>query len=257
MRHLLVTNDFPPKVGGIQSYLWELWRRLPPGDVTVFTASSHPRAQEWDRQQPFEVVRAPAPVLLPHPGLARRLRAEAGRRGAKAVVIDPALPLGLIGPSLGLPYAVVLHGAEVTVPGRLPVSRQLLARSVRRAGLVIAAGHYPEAEARRAVGEGRPFPRVAQILPGVDTARFHPLSREDRARARQHWGLPPEGPVVLSTSRLVPRKGVDTLVRAAGLVARHVPGLTVVVGSTGRDRPRLEKLAVGPGRRPPYGSWAG
>ena len=35
MSHLLVTNDFPPKVGGIQSYLWELWRRLPPGEVTV------------------------------------------------------------------------------------------------------------------------------------------------------------------------------------------------------------------------------
>nr|MBA2751588.1 glycosyltransferase family 1 protein [Actinomycetota bacterium] len=37
MRHLLVTNDFPPKVGGIQSYLWELWRRLPSDQVTVLT----------------------------------------------------------------------------------------------------------------------------------------------------------------------------------------------------------------------------
>ena len=31
--HVLVTNDFPPKTGGIQSYLWELWRRLPPEDA--------------------------------------------------------------------------------------------------------------------------------------------------------------------------------------------------------------------------------
>lgn len=244
MRHLLLTNDFPPKVGGIQSYLWELWRRLPPQDVTVFTASSHPEARDWDRQQPFEVIRAAEPVLLPHPHLARRVRAEAARREAGAVVIDPALPLGLIGPSLGLPYAVVLHGAEVTVPGRLPVSRQLMARVVAGAGLVIAAGKYPEAEARRALGRGRPFPPVAQVPPGVDTGRFRPLSAEQRARARARWDLPPEAPVVLSTSRLVPRKGIDTLIEAAGLVAARVPGLTVAVGSSGRDRGRLASLGA-------------
>lgn len=247
MRHLLVTNDFPPKVGGIQSYLWELWRRLPPEDVTVLTASSHPHAREWDRQQPFEVVRVPQPVLVPHARLARQVRAEAARRGAQAVVIDPALPLALMGPSLGLPYAVVLHGAEVSAPGRLPGGRQLLARAVRGSGLVIAAGHYPEEAARRAVGGGRPFPRVAQVPPGVDTSRFRPVGPGEKARARHRWGLPEDAPVVLSTSRLVPRKGVDTLIRAAGMVAHQVPGLTVVVGSAGRDRARLEKLASGPG----------
>ncbi len=71
MRHLLLTNDFPPKVGGIQSYLWELWRRLPPDDVTVFTAS-YPGAAWWDGQQKFQVIRAREPVLLPQPFLARR-----------------------------------------------------------------------------------------------------------------------------------------------------------------------------------------
>ena len=120
MRHILLTNDFPPKVGGIQSYLWELWRRLPPDDVTVFTAS-YLGAEWWDGQQKFRVVRAREPVLLPQPHLATRVKQLAAQTGAEAVVIDPALPLGLIGPSLGLPYAVVLHGAEVTVPG--PPSR--------------------------------------------------------------------------------------------------------------------------------------
>ena len=129
MRHLLLTNDFPPKVGGIQSYLWELWRRLPPDDVTVFTAA-YPGAAWWDSQQKFRVITGKEPVLLPQPYLASRARRAARRAGAGAVVIDPAFPLGLIGPSLGLPYAVVLHGAEVTVPGRLPVSRQLLSRAV-------------------------------------------------------------------------------------------------------------------------------
>jgi phosphatidylinositol alpha-1,6-mannosyltransferase len=73
MRHLLLTNDFPPKVGGIQSYLWELWRRLPPDDVTVFTAS-YQGADLWDAQQKFKIIRAREPVLLPQPYLARRAR---------------------------------------------------------------------------------------------------------------------------------------------------------------------------------------
>jgi phosphatidylinositol alpha-1,6-mannosyltransferase len=150
-RHILLTNDFPPKVGGIQSYLWELWRRLPADQVTVFT-SSYAGAARWDRQQKFRVVRAREPVLLPQPQLVRRVKQLARETDAEAVVIDPALPLGLAGPHLGLPYAVVLHGAEVTVPGRLPVSRQLLARALKASSLLIAAGTYPEAEARRAIG---------------------------------------------------------------------------------------------------------
>jgi phosphatidylinositol alpha-1,6-mannosyltransferase len=251
MRHLLLTNDFPPKVGGIQSYLWELWRRLPPDDVTVFTAS-YPGAAWWDGQQKFRLIRAREPVLLPQPYLARRVRQAARHAGARAVVIDPAVPLGLVGPSLGLPYAVVLHGAEVTVPGRLPISRQLLARSIRNAALVIAAGNYPEAEARKAVRHGakvsdgvsaEQFPPVVQIPPGVDTERFHPLPQIDRAAARARLGLPHSGPLVASVSRLVPRKGMDTLIKAASALVGRFPAMSVAIAGAGRDRYRLERIA--------------
>ena len=243
IRHLLVTNDFPPKVGGIQSYLWELWRRLPPGDFMVLT-SPYSGAEEFDRQQPFEVRRTPEPVLLPSPVMTRRVRRLAAEFGAEMVVLDPAVPLGLIGPELGLPYAAVLHGAEVTVPGRLPLSRQLLSRVLRRASLLISAGGYPESEARRAA-DG-PLPPVVQVPPGVDVNRFAPLSPLERAGARARLGLPGEGPLVSSVSRLVPRKGMDVLIEASARLARsgRHPGLSVVIAGSGRDRTRLERLAA-------------
>ncbi|HTV12924.1 MAG TPA: glycosyltransferase family 4 protein [Acidimicrobiales bacterium] len=247
-RHILLTNDFPPKVGGIQSYLWELWRRLPPDQVTVFTPS-YPGAARWDRQQKFRIVRAREPVLLPQPWLVKRIKQLAGETGAQAVVIDPALPLGLVGPHLGLPYALVLHGAEVTVPGRLPVSRQLLGRSLRGSSLLIAAGSYPEAEARRAMqasrGERPPGPPAVLVPPGVDVERFRPLSHIDQLAARARLGLPTTGRLVVSVSRLVPRKGMDTLVEAASAVSKRFPtgSLSVAIAGAGRDRRRLGRLA--------------
>ena len=156
-------------------------------------------------------------------------------------MLDPVLPLGLIGPRLDLPYAVVLHGTEITVPGRLPVTGRLLARVVSGATLVIAAGGYPESEARRAVGAS-PFPTVVQVPPGVDTDRFRPLAAIDRAAARAHFGLPVEGRLVVSVSRLVPRKGMDSLIRAAARMAPSHPELTIAISGAGRDRPRLERL---------------
>src|SRR5256714_15488099 len=130
MPSLLVTNDFPPKVGGIQSYLWELWRRLPAEEVTVL-ATPYPGAAEFDRAQPFRVVRDRSKVLLPTPALAGRIDALAREVGAGVIFLDPALPLGALGPRLAAaPYVAVLHGAEVTVPGRLPGSRSLLRRGL-------------------------------------------------------------------------------------------------------------------------------
>ena len=248
MRHLLVTNDFPPKVGGIQSYLWELWRRMPAGDVVVLT-TPYAGSAGFDGEQPHRIVRVREPVLLPSPSLVRRIKRLAADVGAEAVVLDPALPLGLAGPRLGLPYAVVVHGAEVTLPGRLPASRPLLARVLSAASLVIAAGDYPEAEARKAVGAKDRFPPVVQVPPGVDTSRFHPLAAIDRASVRARLGLPRTGPLVVSVSRLVPRKGMDTLIEAAAILTPARPDLTVAIAGAGRDRARLRHLARRRGAR--------
>ena len=239
MKHLLVTNDFPPKLGGIQSYLWELWRRLPPATTTVLTT---PRAGDraFDAAQPIRVERDRARVLLPTRSLVRRINALAAEVDADLVLLDPALPLGHLGPRLERPYGVVLHGAEITVPGRLPGTRQLLAGVLRDAKIVIAAGGYPAAEAERAAG--RALPTVI-IPPGVDPNRFRPLADERRADVRDRLGLAPGTFAVLGLSRLVPRKGFDTLIDAAALLALGNPHLQILIAGSGRDRRRLERRA--------------
>ena len=242
-RHLLVTNDFPPKVGGIQSYLWELWRRLPADDFVVHT-TPHAEALAFDAEQSFVVTRSREPVLLPTPTVVRRVRNLAERQGAELVVWDPALPVGHAARRVGRPYAVVLHGSEVTVPGRLPMARSILARVLRGASLVICAGNYPAAEAERAAGCSLP---TVVVPPGVDTDRFRPLDEAERASVRRELGLPVDAPLVVSVSRLVPRKGMDTLIRSAARLGRTEPDLVVAIAGSGRDRRRLEGLVASTG----------
>ena len=235
MKHLLVTNDFPPKHGGIQSYLWELWRRLPPEETVVYT-TSFAGTKEWDGAQAYRVVRGDR-VLLPTPALGRAIDDLADEEGAELIVLDPALPLGMLGPHLRHPYGLVLHGAEVTVPGRLPGTHAVLRHVLRGARVVIAAGGYPLAEAERAAGRSLP---ATNVPPGVDGDRFCPLDESERAAARTELGLPADARVVLGLSRLVPRKGFDTLLRAS---AHLGDGVLVAIGGDGRDRARLERIA--------------
>ncbi len=245
MTHVLVTNDFPPKIGGIQAYLWELWRRLDPTTYVVLTASSDDGAPAFDAavaRSGIRVERLPSPVLLPTPATAAAVRRVASDHGADLVVIDPAVPLGLIGPHLGLPYAVVLHGAEVTVPGRLPGASRALGHVLAHARLAVCAGGYPEDEARRVAGAR--MPPVLTVPPGVDTERFRPLAAAPRRAARRRLGLPERGLVVTSVSRLVPRKGMDVLVEAAAALAPSFPELTVAIGGSGRDGERLAGRVV-------------
>jgi phosphatidylinositol alpha-1,6-mannosyltransferase len=236
--HLLVTNDFPPKFGGIQSYLWELWRRLPPESTTVLT-TPYEGAEAWDADQAYRVERTREPVLLPNPLLARHIDGLAAEVDADLVVLDPALPLGLVGPHLQRPYGVILHGAEVTIPGRLPGSNLALRRVLRGAETVIAAGGYPAAEGERAAGRALP---TTIVPPGVDVERFRPLDPGERAATRTRLGLPVDGRLVVSISRLVPRKGMDVLIRSAAQLARGREDLTVAIAGGGRDRARLDRL---------------
>ncbi len=240
-RHLLVTNDFPPKVGGIQNYLWELWRRLPPDRSTVYT-TPYPGSDAFDAEQPFDVHRCPEPFLIPYPWLSGRVDRLARRTDSELVILDPAIPLGAIGPGLERPTAVILHGAEVTIPGRVPLLRSVLARTLRASSLVIAAGRYPLDEAERCAG--RELPAVV-VPPGVDTKRFRPLEGERRREVRSRWGVNRGDFLIASVNRLVPRKGMDRLVAALGLVGERV-AIPSDAGRTGSGRVRA--VVAGRGR---------
>jgi len=240
--HLLVTNDYPPKTGGIQVYLHELWRRLEPGRGVVLTASSDPSAAQFDASTEVVVERVPSSTLfLPGPKALAAIEAAIDRHQPDLVLLDPAWPLGLLGTRLSRPYGVILHGAEVAIPGRIPFVASSLRRVLAHAQVVICAGTYPESVARRNAADR--MPAVIQVPPGVDTRRFAPLSSEQRHEFRRSLGFDDQTLLVCSYSRLVPRKGMDTLVRASARLQSAYPQLRVVVGGAGRDRGRLEKLA--------------
>ena len=174
MTSLLVTNDFPPKIGGIQSYLYELWRRLPPSETTVFT-TNYADDKAWDAVRKFRVVRAHESQFFPTSSLARRIDALAREVGATVIFVDPWLPLGQLAPRLrAAPYVVVVHGAEVTVPGRLPGSRALGARVLHRAAGVVAASEYSAAKRSGPRGSGSPASSSRPESTSIASARSTP-----------------------------------------------------------------------------------
>ncbi|MGH9043536.1 MAG: glycosyltransferase family 4 protein [Acidimicrobiales bacterium] len=241
---LLVTNDFPPKVGGIQAYLFELWSRLDPATTTVLTArSSHDHAA-FDAAQAERgprIVRTGSPLLyLPTFRTLRRIRSLCQDMRPGLVLLDPAWPLGLLGPFIGTPYGLILHGAEISVPARIPLVRRTMSWTLRRAALVVSAGHYAASEAARA-GRG-PLRQVVEIPPGIDAGRFTRLEGEARLVAREQLGIPQDAFAVVSVCRLVPRKGIDILIKAAAALAPRHSELCVVIAGAGRDDARLRRL---------------
>jgi phosphatidylinositol alpha-1,6-mannosyltransferase len=240
-RHLLVTNDYPPKVGGIQVYLHELWRRLEPGRAVIVTARSHDGADAFDDAATENVERLSRRLLFfPTPRARRDIESAIERHDPSLVLLDPVWPLGILGRHLSRPYGIVLHGAEVTIPSRIPLVRRSLRRVLSGASVVVCAGRYPEAVARACAGPE--MPPVVQVPPGVDTSRFRPLDVAERRRTRRRLGLDEGDLLVVSYSRLVPRKGMDTLIRASAILAPRFPELVVLIGGSGRDRRRLEAL---------------
>jgi phosphatidyl-myo-inositol dimannoside synthase len=209
---LIVTNDFPPRSGGIQSFVHALATTMPAGTVTVY-APAWAGAAEFDARQPFPVIRHPGSLMLPVPSVARRAAAILNEHGCDTVLFGAAAPLGLLAPALRRAGArrivAITHGHEAGWAA-LPGARWLLRRIGDQADVVTYLGEYFRMRLARALSP-QAAERMVRLAPGVDTATFRPGAGGDAIRARLGLG---NRPVVLCVSRMVPRKGQDTLIQA-------------------------------------------
>lgn len=236
---LVVSNDFPPRQGGIQSYVYELARRQPAGSIVVY-ASDHDGSAAFDAAQSFPVVRHPAGVLLPTPDARRRITAVLREYEATAVWFGASAPLGLLAPALrdaGAERIVAsTHGHEAGWAA-LPGARQLL----RRIGDGCDVITYITAYVRRQLGDAfGAHPRLAQLTPGVDVETFRPDVSGVDVRAR--YGLT-DRVVVGCVSRLVRRKGQDLVIEAWPAVQKAVPDAALLFVGAGPYEKGLRQLA--------------
>lgn len=243
-RTLLVTNDFPPRTGGIQTYVHALALRFPPGELAVY-APAWPGAAEFDAAFPHPVHRHPTSLMLPVPAVARRALELARHHGARAAWFGAAAPLALLGPVLrraGVQRVVAsTHGHEAGW-ALLPGARGALRRIGEGADAVTTVSSWTRGRLAAAFG---PDAALEPLPGGVDVERFRP-DPAGRARVRARLGLG-EAPVVVCVSRLVPRKGQDALVRTLPALRARVPGARLLLVGDGPDAPRLRRLAAAAG----------
>jgi len=241
-RTLLVTNDFPPRAGGIQNYLHALADRLPAGELAVY-APAWPGAREFDEALGYPVHRHPTSLMLPSPDVARRAAELARAHGAMTVWFGAAAPLALLGPGLrrraGIARVVAnTHGHEVGW-SMIPGSRQALRRIGRDADALTVISRYTRGRVAAAFG---PDAALEHLPSGIDAEVFQP-DPAARAELRRRYRLG-AAPVVTCVSRLVPRKGQDVLIRALGQLRARVPGTRLLLVGDGPYAGRLRRLAT-------------
>ncbi|WP_338891599.1 glycosyltransferase family 4 protein [Rhodococcus sovatensis] len=240
-RTLLVTNDFPPRPGGIQSYLHSFATRFPADELVVYAprwrGDSH---RKFDARQPFEVVRHPTTLMLPTPLVARRAASLVKSFACESVWFGAAAPLAVMAPVVRRAGADVViastHGHEVgwsMVPG----GRGTLRAIGNSVDAVTYVSKYTRGRFASAFG---PRAALEHVPPGVDTDRFKP-DASARAELRARYGLG-DRPTVLCLSRLVPRKGQDYLIRSIRGIRARVDGAVLVIVGGGPYEGALRAL---------------
>ncbi len=237
---LLVTNDFPPRIGGIQRTLEALVKELPPERVTVFA----PRSDGWedfDSAQKYTLVRSATDFLWPTTEVSRQLSRAIAEAGAGVVLFGATYPLALLGPGLarrGTPYLAAAHGFEYWL-SIAPGTHSLLRYATSRASRVpVMCSAFIARTVRTAVPSNVP---VSVLYPGADLEAFRPDLETADLQAR--YGLDGR-PVVVCVSRLVPRKGQDVLIRGMREVRRRVPEAVLLLVGSGPYRQTLEEMAA-------------
>jgi phosphatidyl-myo-inositol dimannoside synthase len=232
---LIITNDFPPRVGGIESFVDDVCALLD-YDVAVY-ASGSAAAASSDRARHFPIIRD-GPLLLPTPNVAARATALVHKFRATRVIFGAAAPLGLLAPALrraGVQHMVGLTHGHETWWARLPGARRLLRRIGDSCDHLTTVSGYAERRIARALSLSAQG-RLLRLAPPVDMERFRPLPA-GRVRGVGRC---------IAVARLIPQKGLQTLLRAWRIVLDQTAGdgasRELVVVGDGPLRPRLERM---------------
>jgi phosphatidylinositol alpha-1,6-mannosyltransferase len=242
-RVLLVTNDFPPRRGGIQSYLEEFVGRLTGmgSDTLTVYAPQWKGADAYDRAAAYQVIRHPGTLMLPGPPVDARMRRLIADHDIDTVWFGAAAPLALLAARARQAGAARVlastHGHEVGW-SMLPVARSALRRIGDTTDVVTFVSRYTRGRIASAFG---PDAALEHLPPGVDTHRFRP-DPGARSELRDRYGLG-RRPTVVCVSRLVPRKGQDTLIRALPSIRRRIDGAALVIVGGGPYLATLRRLA--------------
>ena len=245
MRVLVVTNDLPPRVGGIQYYVDQLCRGMVDqgDDVTVY-GSSYEGDVAWDSDAPYRVIREKTSVLLPTPMVRAHLSKLIKRYEPEVLIFGAAFPLGLLGPVMkrrfGVPYVAFTHGLEVSAV-RAPGGRLLLRRIGAHAAAVTFVSKWCESNLAPAFGRG---PIYKLLPPAVDDSIYNTSVTGSSIRERHGLG---DSPVVTCVSRVVERKGQDTLVKILPSLQERVPGAKLLIVGGGPYLDNLRELAKSSG----------
>jgi phosphatidyl-myo-inositol dimannoside synthase len=246
----LITEIFPPQMGGSGRMYWDVYHQMPRGKYVV-AAGEYPGQEAFDATHDVRVIRVPLTMtqwgVLSRVGLAgywraiRRLGKIASREGIARVHSGRCLPEGVMALALrwwkGLPYSCYVHGEDI---GTAAHSREhtLMVRWVfRRAAMVIASSHNTARLLREQWNV--PAERIRVLRPGVDVQRFVPAPRDADVRRQLGWD---DRPVVLTVGRLQRRKGQDMMIRALEQIRRSSPDVLYSIIGDGAERAYLEQL---------------
>jgi phosphatidylinositol alpha-1,6-mannosyltransferase len=241
---LLVTSSFLPGHGGIESYLAELCDLLSPRLAVMAPARRDGKALPDGLG--YETIPGPGSMLLPRPPTATAIAERAAALGTDRILFGTPWPLALLGPRLkrrGFRYAVIAHGAEILVPGAVPVVGGKLADALSAAELLLPVSDFTAARIELLLErKGCDVPRMERLRARVDVDRFWPGA--DGGALRRELGIAPDSRVVLCFGRLVARKGIHRLIRTMPDLAERVPETVLVVAGTGPQERRLRRLAL-------------
>jgi phosphatidylinositol alpha-1,6-mannosyltransferase len=255
VKHLFVTQDYAPDLGGMARRHVELCRRFADGDTTIEVSTiSAKGADAFDSSEPYTINRQPfsfsqAKVFTNQLRWGRWLSSRAARD------ID-VLHCGNIRP---VGYAVLLAHLRRSVPflvyvngGDLLKEQAGIAASARKrfgarhilgaASGIVATSAWVAGLAADVMGQlgiGR-IPPIGTFGLGTDPEFFHP--GRDTGMLRAKWAIG-GAPLLLTVARLIPHKGQDVVLRALAALQTEFPTLRYAMIGTGPDEPRLRKLA--------------